>query len=67
MREAFSVFDTSGDGKIDAGELQAILQAVIPHREVTLEEVNYLIASVDESADGSIELPEFLKLVSDQM
>ena len=67
LKEAFAVFDVSGDGQIDAGELQTILIAVNKNREVTLEEVEEMIQAVDEGGDGEIQLPEFLQLMADQM
>ena len=36
-------------------------------KEVTLEQVQEMINDVDENSDGLIQLPEFLKLVSDNM
>ncbi len=66
LKEAFAVFDVSGDGQIDATELQTILQAV-NKKEVSIEEVENMIAAVDEGGDGEIQLPEFLQLMADQM
>ena len=36
-------------------------------KEVTIEEVEEMIAAVDEGGDGEIQLPEFLQLMADQM
>lgn len=65
LKEAFAVFDVGGDGKIDANELQMVLDAC--DRKMTIEEVQKLIATVDDDEGGEIELPEFLKLMSEQM
>lgn len=37
LKEAFAVFDVGGDGKIDANELQMVLDAC--DRKMTIEEV----------------------------
>ena len=63
LKEAFGVFDVSGDGQIDALELQMILQAV-NKREVDIEEVKEMMNSVDDSGDGEIQLEEFLELMA---
>ena len=54
LKEAFAVFDVSGDGQIDANELLMILKAVNKDKEVTLEEVEEMIAAVDDGGDGEI-------------
>ena len=66
LKEAFAVFDVSGDGQIDAGELSTILEAVM-NRKFTEVEVREMIEAVDDGGDGEIELPEFLQLMSDHM
>ena len=66
LKEAFAVFDVSGDGQIDASELRTILEAV-NKKPIALEEVEEMIAAVDEGGDGEIQLPEFLQLMADQM
>lgn len=53
----------SGDGQIDALELQMILQAV-NKREIDIEEVKEMMNSVDDSGDGEIQLEEFLELMA---
>ena len=67
LRDAFACFDISGDGKIDSSELMQILKIVNKNEEITIEEVENIIASVDDGGDGQLELPEFLKLIGDQM
>ena len=66
LKEAFAVFDVSGDGQIDATELQTILRAV-NNQDVPIEDVVEMIAAVDDGGDGEIQLPEFLQLMADQM
>ena len=39
LREAFAVFDVSGDGQIDATELGTILEAVMD-KKFTEDEIN---------------------------
>ena len=53
MKEAFAVFDVSGDGQIDAGELKTILEAV-NKKVISIEEVENMISAVDEGGDGEI-------------
>ena len=53
LKEAFAVFDVSGDGQIDAGELKTILEAV-NKKVISLEEVENMIEAVDEGGDGEI-------------
>ena len=64
LRECFKVFDASGDGDIDMQEFQQIY-ITVTGIDLTMDEVQELIASVDDNNDGSIQLPEFLKLMSD--
>ena len=66
LREVFTAFDESSDGKIDAKELSQILEAVTGQMQ-DIGDIETMIASVDEGGDGAIQLPEFLNLVSEQM
>ena len=66
LKEAFAVFDVSGDGNIDANELQTILKAVNKSK-TSIEDVRDMIAAVDEGKDGEIGLSEFLQLMAEQM
>ena len=66
VRQAFKLFDVSGDGSIDADELKAVLDAVTG-RNMAIEEVQEMINQVDAGGDGQIQEPEFLKLISDQV
>ena len=38
LRECFSIFDTSGDGSIDAEELNSILEAMNHGKAVTIDD-----------------------------
>ena len=66
LREAFAVFDVSGDGQIDATELGTILEAVMD-KKFSQEEIEQMINAVDEGGNGEIEMDEFLQLMNDQM
>ena len=66
VKEAFSLFDASGDGSINAEELKKVLDAV-SGRDVDIEEVTRMIDEVDDTKDGVIQEHEFLKLISDQL
>ena len=52
LKEAFAAFDTSGDGKIDAAELQQILRITNKNDDITIEEVQQIIATADDKGDG---------------
>ena len=53
----FEEFDTSGDGFIDVGELQAALGKA--GKEVSLEEAGGILKRVDANNDGQISFDEF--------
>ena len=65
LKEAFSVFDIDGDGNIAAEELKVVLEAI--GRKVTLEDVKVMILKVDDDGTGTIEYPEFLQLMAEEM
>ena len=54
------------DGKIDAEELMIILNAVT-NKNMSIEEVQKLIADVDVDGGGEIDEDEFLALMNEQM
>jgi calmodulin len=60
LRAAFSVFDTSGDGFINAEEMRRIMINV--GEPVTLEDVEQVIRKVDKNGDGAIDYDEFTKV-----
>ena len=66
LKEAFAVFDVSGDGQIDAVELQMILTAVNSEAP-SLEDVEQMINEVDMDGGGEIGLEEFLVLMANKM
>ncbi|KAL5717646.1 hypothetical protein ACHQM5_010626 [Ranunculus cassubicifolius] len=53
--------DVNGDGKISAQELQHCLSLVC--EEITCEEVEEIVKSVDSDGDGLLGLDEFVALV----
>eukprot|EP01052_Picozoa_sp_SAG31_P007162 SAG31_NODE_338_length_17490_cov_7.707032_5_plen_202_part_00 len=61
FQEAFSAFDTSGSGTIDADELASALKLIgmFP----TAEELQELIDEVDDNKNGVIDFNEFVALV----
>lgn len=60
LKAAFSVFDTSGDGFINAEEMRRIMINV--GEPVTLEDVEQVIKKVDQNGDGAIDYDEFTKV-----
>jgi len=63
-REAFERFDKDGSGTIDAWELKETLKAM--GQNPTDEEVFQMLSQVDDDGSGSIEFPEFLKVIEAQ-
>jgi len=57
LREAFSVFDKSGDGKVTADELGKVMEEC--GEAVTEDEIKQMIKDVDVSEDGTINFDEF--------
>jgi hypothetical protein len=57
LREAFSVFDKSGDGKVTAEELGRVMEEC--GESVTEAEIKEMIKDVDVSVDGTINFEEF--------
>jgi len=57
LKAIFTEFDTSGDGFIDVGELQAALGKA--GKEVSLEEAEGILKRVDANSDGQISFDEF--------
>ena len=62
MIQAFQNYDTSKDGKIDAKEFKSAL-AGMGHNDVTDEQVQKMLQSVDKNNDGVIEWLEFLDMM----
>ena len=65
IKSAFKVIDVGKDGKIDAEELMIILNAVTK-KDMTIEEVQKLIADVDIDGGGEIDEEEFMVLMKEQ-
>eukprot|EP00195_Chlamydomonas_chlamydogama_P012241 CAMPEP_0202901562 /NCGR_PEP_ID=MMETSP1392-20130828/14326_1 /ASSEMBLY_ACC=CAM_ASM_000868 /TAXON_ID=225041 /ORGANISM="Chlamydomonas chlamydogama, Strain SAG 11-48b" /LENGTH=201 /DNA_ID=CAMNT_0049588143 /DNA_START=103 /DNA_END=709 /DNA_ORIENTATION=- len=64
FKEAFELFDADKSGCIDEKELRACMRAV--GFDVSKQEVQRMIASVDDDGSGTIEFPEFMKLMCQQ-
>lgn len=58
LRVLFDRMDTSGDGRLDATELQLALRAAVG-ADLTPEDCRFLIRSVDCDGDGTIDFDEF--------
>ena len=65
LRAAFSIFDYSSDGYIQADELRRILMNV--GEPVTMNDVNALLEEVDGNADGVIDYEEFAKVIRSEV
>ncbi|CAL5996293.1 Centrin [Hexamita inflata] len=65
IREAFDLFDADGSGKIDAKELKVAMRAL--GFEPKREELKRLIAEVDGSGSGQIDLNDFFKIMTAKM
>merc|ERR1719258_692153 len=65
IRQAFDLFDSEGQGVIDANALKVVLRAL--GFEPRKEEVKQMIASVDGAATGMIDFNEFLELLLQKM
>ena len=53
IKAAFSIFDFSGDGHIDAEEMRRIMMNV--GEPVTISDINDLIGEVDKNGDGYVD------------
>jgi calmodulin len=62
LREAFRVFDKKNTGQIDTNDLKTIFRALDP--DMPDEEIDQIIAEVDEDGSGSLDFDEFLKLMT---
>jgi Ca2+-binding EF-hand superfamily protein len=61
LKEVFDHFDVDHSGSIDAEELGAVFQAM--GQEMSSEELESMIAGVDDDGSGQIEFPEFIMLM----
>ena len=60
-KEAFGIFDRSGNGQITLADMQAVMSTM--HQNPPEEELAEMIRSVDESGDGTIGFQEFVVLM----
>ncbi|CAM9595282.1 unnamed protein product [Ectocarpus sp. 8 AP-2014] len=63
-RDAFLAFDKDRSGNIDVWELRQVLEAM--GQKPTEEELFQMISEVDDNMSGSIDFPEFLKVIENQ-
>lgn len=59
LKEVFGLFDSSGDGSVDIGELGGLMSAL--GVELTQDDQVLLMKEFDRSGDGSISFAEFYK------
>ena len=59
MNDAFTYFDTSGDGKLEKDELFKSLSAVCPF-EIKPDAFDKIFAQLDADGDGSVTADEFI-------
>jgi len=62
FKEAFSLFDSNGDGTMSAEELGILMRAL--GRQLSHKQLLDMMNEVDEDKSGSIEFNEFLKLMA---
>merc|ERR1712129_248472 len=58
LKEVFKKFDTSGDGALDAEELQIAMRAALAV-ELSVDDSNKLIAQYDKDGTGTVDFHEF--------
>jgi len=63
LRDAFSLFDTNGDGHIDKAELKMVLETM-EEKNMTDEELDEMFRDADTNNNGQISFEEFLSIVS---
>mmetsp|Transcript_3029 Transcript_3029/g.8455 ORF Transcript_3029/g.8455 Transcript_3029/m.8455 type:complete len:183 (+) Transcript_3029:194-742(+) len=61
VREAFEVFDTSGDGLIQPSEIQRIMMNV--GEPVTLDDIEEVVKKADLDNDGVVSYDEFAEVM----
>ena len=65
FKEAFSLFDEFGDGKITAKELGTVMRSL--GQKPTKAELQDMIDEVDADNDGAIDFTEFLSMMACKM
>jgi calmodulin len=64
-KEAFTLFDQNGDGKIDAAELKSVMTSI--NMSPTDEQIAKMIKEADADQDGAVNEAEFIALMSRQV
>merc|ERR1711959_322760 len=64
-REAFELFDTDSSGSIDAKELKTAMRAL--GLDATSDEIRKMITDINKDGSGTIELEEFIGMMSARM
>ena len=65
FKEAFSLFDTDGDGTVTTEELGTVMRSL--GQNPTEAELEDVINEVDADGNGTIDFPEFLSLMARKM
>lgn len=65
FREAFALFDKDGDGHVTASELKVVFESL--GQKPTKEDIDAMIAEVDDDGNGEMEFEEFALLMSERM
>jgi calcium-binding protein CML len=58
MRRLFGTYDADNDGRISSGELDSIMKKL--GLEISEDELNGMVRSVDKNGDGYVDFDEFL-------
>jgi calmodulin len=61
LKQAFQIFDEDGSGEISAEELAHIMKKL--GENITKEDVEFMIKSIDLNSDGQIDFEEFKKMM----
>lgn len=65
IKEAFDLFDSEGNGVIDAKELKVAMRAL--GFEPKKEEVKKILVDIDRAGDGVIKYEDFLEIMTQKM
>ncbi|CZR64933.1 probable Calmodulin, partial [Phialocephala subalpina] len=65
FKEAFSLFDSDGDGQIRASELGTVMRSL--GRNPSDSELQNMINEIDADNAGTIDFPEFLTMMARKM
>jgi len=65
IKEAFDLFDSEGNGVIDAKELKVAMRAL--GFEPKKEEVKRILGEIDRTGEGVIKYEEFMDLMTQKM